>query len=371
MALVDVPREAWQVGPWNRWSYQHVDEVVATAVVPRGDGPVHALGEGPQEPVLAELADALVTDGFADGVAVLHRGRLVVERYANAMRPATLHLSQSVGKSVLGLVVGALAGRGALDPDDLVSDHVPEVARSGYAGARVRHLLDMTAAVGFIEDYATFWVYDVACGWHPPAPGAPAATILEFLAAVPPAGWEHGARFRYATPNTDLLGLVAERAAGAPLAEVLATELWRPLGAERDALLTVDPAGTGAIGGGFCASLRDYTRVAALVLEGGRGIVPATWVAGLGRGDPTAFAADARWAAEPGTEGYARQWWRREARTVARGIHGQLLAIDEPAGIAACVLSSHPDALAPALDARHRGFVAAAAKHVLGASPAA
>ena len=113
----------------------------------------------------------------------------MLERYRNGMDAATLHLSQSVGKSVLGLLVGVLHGRGLLDPASPVTEHVPEVAGSGYDGATVRHLLDMTAATDFVEDYAAFWRYDVACAWHPPAPGADAETILEFLPAIGPAPW--------------------------------------------------------------------------------------------------------------------------------------------------------------------------------------
>ena len=121
----------------------------------------------------------------------------------------------------------------------------PRSPGSGYDGATVQHLLDMTAAIDFVEDYETFWRYDVACAWHPPHPDAPAETILEFLPTIGPAAWQHGERLHYSTPNTDLLGLVAERAGGAPLAELIARELWAPLGAERDALLTVDPRGHG------------------------------------------------------------------------------------------------------------------------------
>jgi hypothetical protein len=52
--------------------------------------------------------DPLLADAWADGVVVVHRGAIVSERYANLMAPETLHLSQSVGKSVLGLIVGVL-----------------------------------------------------------------------------------------------------------------------------------------------------------------------------------------------------------------------------------------------------------------------
>ena len=328
------PLESWQVGPWNRWAYQHVDEMVPTVVVPRGDGPVLAL---PERPAALDLGDFLDTQ-YVDGLAVLHDGALVLEAYRNDMRPETLHLSQSVGKSVLGLLVGALP----LDPATPVTEHVPEVAGSGYDGATVQHLLDMTAAIDFVEDYETFWRYDVACAWHPPHPYAPAETILEFLPTIGPAAWQHGERLHYSTPNTDLLGLVAERAGGAPLAELIARELWAPLGAERDALLTVDPAGTAAIGGGFCATLRDYARLGELVRRDGAGVVPADWIARLGAGDEGAFARHS--FATEGASGYGLQWWRIDGRPVARGIHGQLVAADREAGVVVAILCSWPEA---------------------------
>jgi CubicO group peptidase (beta-lactamase class C family) len=346
-----VPLEAWQVGPWNRWAYSHVGEVVATVPVPRGGGPVWELAHGAAE--LDDLVGPLLETAYVDGLAVVHEGALVLERYQGAMRPDALHLSQSVGKSVLGVLIGILAARGALATEEPVTDRVPEVAGSGYANATVQHLLDMTAAIDFVEDYAVdFWRYDIACGWHPPVAGADARTILEYLPTIGAAQWRHGERFHYATPNTDLLGIVAERAGGAPLAALIADELWGPMGAESDAELTVDPAGTTAIGGGFCATLRDYARLGALVADRGRDIVPADWVERLGRGDANAFARSTVPESTAGADGYGNQWWRRDGRTVARGIHGQLIAVGAETVVA--ILSSWPDALDPALDAAQR-----------------
>ncbi|HEX5782990.1 MAG TPA: serine hydrolase [Solirubrobacteraceae bacterium] len=347
---LSVPADSWQIGPHNRWAYVHLDEIVPTVPVPRRDGPVTPLGADE-----TDLHDLLDDVPELDGLAVVHRGRLVAEHYGGEMTETSLHLSQSVGKSVAGLVAGILVGRGELDPSSLVTDHVPEVAGSGYEGATVRHVLDMTAAIDFVEDYAVFWTYDVACAWHPPVAGVP-GTILEYLPTIGPAGtWTHGERFHYSTPNTDLLGIVLERVAGVPLAELISRELWGRLGAECDALLTVDQAGTGAIGGGFCATLRDYARLGRLVAEGGGGIVPADWVNELGLGDPAAFAR-ATYATDD--DGYRSQWWLRDGRPTARGIHGQLVAADLATQTAVVVLSSWPEALDPARDARHRSLVA-------------
>ncbi|MEO8689250.1 MAG: serine hydrolase domain-containing protein [Solirubrobacteraceae bacterium] len=307
--------------------------MVPTVVVARGDGPLLEL---PEQPLALDVGDFLDTQ-YVDGLAVLHEGALVLEAYRNEMRPDTLHLSQSVGKSVLGLLVGVLQ----LDPASPITEYVPEVAGSGYDGASVQHLLDMTAAIDFVEDYATFWRYDAACAWHPPHPDAP-ATILDYLPTIGPADWAHGERLHYSTPNTDLLGIVAERAGGAPLAELIARELWAPLGAERDALLTVDRAGTAAIGGGFCATLRDYLRLGELVRRDGAGVVPAGWIARLGVGEDRAFE-NSTWVTE-GASGYGGQWWRIDGRPVARGIHGQLVAADREAGVVVAILSSWPEA---------------------------
>jgi CubicO group peptidase (beta-lactamase class C family) len=353
---MDVPLGSWQVGPWNRWSYQHVGEVVATVPIHRGSGGIWDLPAG--EAALDDVAGELIDSAFVDGVAVLRDGAFLLERYGNGMEPGTRHLSQSVGKSVLGLLVGVLAERGVLDPEAEATVHVPEVAGSGYAGATIQHLLDMTAAIDFVEDYAVdFWRYDIACGWHPPHPDVAARSILEFLPTIGPAAWGHGERFHYATPNTDLLGIVAERAGGAPLAELIATHLWAPLGAEHDAELTVDPAGTAAIGGGFCATLRDYSRLGVLVAADGRGIVPEHWIARLGEGEPAAFALGTNSEGVSGADGYGNQWWRRDGRPMARGIHGQLISIDRRAGVVVTILSSWPDATHVGLEAAHRRFV--------------
>ena len=190
-----MPLDAWQVGPWNRWAYVHVDEVVPTAAVARGGGPAAPLPAA--DAGLEDLAADLLESGWVDGLAVLHRGTLLLERYGGEADPASLHLSQSVGKSVLGLLVGALAGQGRLDPDAPVTAFVPEVRGSGYDGARVSHLLDMTAAVDFTEDYAVdFWRYDVACAWCPPREGAPERSVLEFLPGIRPAGGCSAIRIR-------------------------------------------------------------------------------------------------------------------------------------------------------------------------------
>src|SRR6185295_15818720 len=137
-----------------------------TALIARGDGPVRELPPAPRE--LGAIAfedvdgststvDEMLATTWTDGFLVLHEGRLVAEQYRNGMTPATLHLSQSVAKSMTSALVGILVGRGEIDVDRTVDHYVPALGDSGYAGATVDQVLDMRSGVRFREEY---WALD-------------------------------------------------------------------------------------------------------------------------------------------------------------------------------------------------------------------
>ena len=108
------PLESWQLGPGNRCSYLHVGELVTTTAVPRGTGPVWELSTAGAE--LDELVAGVLKTAYVDGLAVVHDAARVLERYGGEMGADSPQLSQSVVKSVLGVVVGILVGDGRLDP---------------------------------------------------------------------------------------------------------------------------------------------------------------------------------------------------------------------------------------------------------------
>ena len=86
-----------------------------------------------RDTTLADLLDETYTDGFL----VLKDGAIAYERYFNGMTERTLHLSQSVAKSVTGAVAGILVGRGLLDPAAPVTTYLPELEATGWKGERV------------------------------------------------------------------------------------------------------------------------------------------------------------------------------------------------------------------------------------------
>lgn len=355
----------WDLPPFNRWSFQNVRSLIPTVDVPCGPE-AWALPSGPLDLSQIRFADAAgrertvgrwLADSYTDGFLVWHRGRVVSELYFNDMTPATLHLAQSVSKSVVAVAAGVLAGRGLLDPAAPLVDYVPELAACGYADARLGHALDMTSGVRFTEDYnapdSDMTRIDVASGWRPAPAGAPRPTIRDVLLDLPKLR-AHGERFEYRSIECDVLAWAMERAAGRPLAALVSELLWRPMGAERDAYFTVDGAGTALADGGFNATLRDFARFGRLVLEGGRRdgrqIVPAEWIEATRRGgDPAKFGAPYELVSPRGA--YSRQWWVHDAARgdlMARGVFGQLIYLDPEADFLAVKLSSWPDYLIPA-----------------------
>lgn len=314
-----VPLTDWDRPPWNRWSFQHVRELLPTAEVWRGSGAASLLPHVPQdlggigfERLNGTLStiETFLDDSYTDGFLVLHNGRIVFERYFNGMSERTLHLSQSVAKSVTGAAAGCLAALGVLEPPRPLSFYLPELAKTAYRDATVQHVLDMTSGVGFNEDYANPYSdvgrIDVASGWKPPPDGADDLPqhMWELILSLDLRERPHGERFVYRSIETDVLGFCMERARNKRLPQLVSELLWQPMGAAESACFTVDRAGFALADGGLNATLRDYARFGSLYLNAGvfngRQIVPAAWVKATRTGDHALFgealyAADAEW----------------------------------------------------------------------------
>jgi CubicO group peptidase (beta-lactamase class C family) len=354
----------WDAPPFNRWAFQHVREIIPTVEVRRSGRHASRFESDPQDldglPLTSHdgaptTLGRTLEDTFTDGFLVLHRGRIVVERYLNGMTDDTLHLSQSVAKSITSGAAGVLIGRGVIDPEAPLTDHVPELARCGYADATLRHLLDMRSGVRFSEDYGVpdsdVSREEIVCGWKPRPHGSDHIpdNMYDFILTLPKER-EHGGPFLYRSIETDVIAWVMERATGTPLAERVSWELWQPLGTEREANFTVDPAGFASADGGFSATLRDYARFGQMYASGGRfndrQILPAAYVDDTLAGEPEAFAGPYKDVFPRAA--YRNQFWIRDvdkAQFMARGVFGQMIYIDPPNEIVVVKLSTWPDYL--------------------------
>lgn len=362
------PRMDWDRPPWNRWTFQHINEFMPTARVWRGSGPARVLPR--QEQTITDIsftrsngqkqtvADYL-DDSYTDAMLVMCDGKIVHESYHNAMRPETPHLMQSVSKSITSTVTGILIDRGLIDPAAPVVTYLPEIADTAWRDATIQQVLDMTSGVQYSEEYTRLdsdvGKTDVASGWRPISPDADPdidwpETIWDQILTLKTCDAEHGERFLYRSIETDLLAHVMIKVTGLPLHELISKELWQPMGAEEDGFFTVDPNGYGLASGGFNGCLRDFGRFGQLYLDDGmcqgKRIIPQAWITDVRRGPHGLFSDERRRLLPNGC--YRNQFWIEDMTTEAfmcLGVFGQLIYISPAYNMVVVKLSTWPDFL--------------------------
>ncbi|MEM7278754.1 MAG: serine hydrolase [Pseudomonadota bacterium] len=358
----DIGIANFQSGPHNRWAFSHIREILPTANIAHDSARVLKLQraedyssdfsvefQGKRQSIID-----IARQQYIDGLLVLRDGKVVHEAYYGALTRDRQHLMMSQTKSVVGLLAGIFESRGLIDFDETVAHYVPELAGSGWGPDNLRTLLDMRDGADYTEDYedlgSTVRLQDCAVGWgqgdHCPANGPKGG--YEFYPTVG-RNEDNLGRFVYKSGTTDALGWVLEAAGGAPLADLIAEYIWRPMGAEHDAYITVDSTGFALADGGMNATLRDMGRFGQLMLNRGEAlgtqVVPAAFIDDifLQSGDP-----EWPYPSGAGYEDYYRsQWWGHgngEGDVSAAGIHGQYLHVAPKANIVVAVFSTWPRA---------------------------
>ena len=170
--------------------------------------------------------------------------------------------------------------------------------------------------------------------------------MFELILGLETLDRRHGDVFSYRSVETDVLAFCMERVTGKRLPQIVADEIWQPMGAEESACFTVDAAGYALADGGFNATLRDYGRLGLLYLENGGGIIPNHWVEATRNGNHAIFFEPYTHSLPEGA--YRNQWWIEDPRSrsiMARGVFGQLIYVNWDQRMVAVKLSSWPDFL--------------------------
>ena len=314
MSLTPLPHQPegvpWPTGQW-----------------PRGEVPAGVELEG----LLDRICDDTGPLATTYAVVVVHRGRLVAERYGGALehfdRPPepvsaeTRLLSWSMAKSMLHAAVGLLVGEGRLDPEreaDVPEWSDPDDPRHAIT---LSELLAMRDGLDFVEDYVDDRVSDVIEMLF----GSGQSDMAHFaadrpLAAVP------GARFNYSSGTSNIIAAVVARQVGrgADYERFLRDRLFGPLGMA-SALPEFDDAGTWVASSYVRATARDFARFGLLYLRDGvwdeKRILPVGWV-DYGRSIQSV---------DPDDGPYGAHWWGVAGDTLgtfrASGYEGQTLTL--------------------------------------------
>ena len=285
-------------------------------------------------------------DDFMDatqttGLLIIHKGKVVAERYQYDRKPGMPMRSFSMAKTFTAMLVGIAHGKGLIRSlDDKASDYWPDIADSAYGQTTIRNLLRMSSGVPFKELYTWTpdddnWVWGQVL-YAPNNTNMP-SRITEFLNGKKERGVEQGQRFHYASIETEILGRVLRRATGKSITALTEEWLWQPMGAQDRAHWNASTTdGAEGVAGGFNASLRDYGRFGMLLAnDGARStdqgyveIIPRDYV--LDATDVSRQPPGFKPRVATGYFGYGYQTWLQpnKTRTFAlQGIHGQSMLI--------------------------------------------
>ncbi len=288
--------------------------------IPAGNTP----SELPTGPILKlpVNVDTYMEGQRSAALLIVQDGKLRLERYGLGFDGQGRWTSFSVAKSFTSTLVGAALKDGHIKSmEDKVSAYIPEMKGSAYDDVSIRQLLTMTSGVKWNEDYADPNADVAKFNNHKPEDGVDA--LVSYMRKLPrevPAG----TRWHYSTGETNLVGILVNRATKKPLATYLAEKIWIPAGMEQKGTWILSKTGQEISGCCIQAASRDYARFGQFILNGaavkGKSIVPDGWLA---------EATTSRTGISQPGRGYGYQWWTYDSGAFsARGIFGQGIFID-------------------------------------------
>lgn len=252
-----------------------------TAVWPEGP-----LADDVDAGALTALLDRAFDDPAPDdlpgtrAVLIVHRGVLVVERYAPGFSADRKFLSQSVAKTVTAALAGIVVGDGLLAVDApapvLAWSEEPDDPRRAIT---IGNLLQMSSGLVFNESYFNPYTSDAL----PMLFGKERGDMAAF-AASKPLEYPPGTRFAYASGTTNLLSGLLRDAVGGDRVSYLRfmnDRLFAPIGMT-SAEPEFDERGTFVGSSWLHATARDWARLGLLLVRGGvwdgQTVLPPGWV---------------------------------------------------------------------------------------------
>jgi CubicO group peptidase (beta-lactamase class C family) len=268
----------------------------------------HRNGEDP-------FSDYVANEPWISSVIILHGDTVVFEAYPR-MHADQRHFAWSVSKAITAAVIAALINDGLIDPASTVGSHLPELTDSEWADLAITDVAHMASGIDCLDsdgyqDPSTC-VYRMEETLGITADRGYDAGLIDHLAAMGRRG-PPGQRFEYVSANTNVLGLIAEAVTRQPFAEVLSDQIWRPVGAESNALLAISDEGYSYASGGVIARLRDIARLGQILTAPERfDVISPAQVEAMQHRDGVPFgeARQERLVADFGDDAPQREAWQ-------------------------------------------------------------
>lgn len=261
----------------TQYAWQNMSRFYQTAIVPRA-GAVRELPVEIDESIgdiqmtlpdgSETTVDAFIEDNPFDAFLVVHKGRIVYERY-ETMRPFDKHNWFSSGKVIGATLLAILEEEGLADLSLPVSHYIEELEGTVWDNVPLRLAADMATGLDGTEhdepssDSRTnpdqIWFQWAASmdifPRNESMPASPWAVLAKMQQRREP-----DTVFEYNSINTFVVDVAVERITGQTLNEVFSERVWRKIGAEGDGYYAIGGSGEPLTFGFFSSTLRDFAR---------------------------------------------------------------------------------------------------------------
>lgn len=240
---------------------------------------------------LSEFLENTGTTSFL----VMRNDSILYQNYPNEHQPSQAQVVFSVGKAITSTLVAIAIQEGKMSMDQSIADFIPEFCNDDRSRITVRHLLNMTSGIRWMDNTDLFRLSFLYYSHN----------LDRFVLHKTPLKYAPGTHFSYKSIGTQLLGMCLERATGKRLSEYLQEKIWTPLQMQDDAYFTMDSHKhrNNRAFGGLALSPRDMLRFGKLFIDEGKWqgkqIVPDWWVSELSN---RTIETDKWW-------GYTNCWW--------------------------------------------------------------
>lgn len=250
---------------------------------------------------------------------VIKNDTMVYEKYFRGKEESSIVPSFSMAKSFSSALIGCAIADGYIKSvDEPITNYIPEMKKNGFDKVTIKHVLQMTTGIKFNEGYFNPFG-KVAAFYY--------GRNLRKKAMKIKLAYEPGTKFEYKSGNSQLLGLILERALKTKtVTAYLQEKIWTPLGMEYDASWSIDMKKNG-LEKTFCcinARARDYAKFGRLYLNkgnwNGKQLIPESWV---NESTKVEQSEGSVWF-------YRYQWWlcsKTEGDYMAEGILGQFIYV--------------------------------------------
>lgn len=261
--------------------------------------------------------DSLVAANNTVAFLIIRNDSILFERYYQGYEESSIVASFSMAKSYTSALIGAAIADGFIKSvEEPITQYLPELKdKKGFDKVTINHLLQMTSGIKANESYYN--------------PFGQAAKLyygrnLRIYLKKLKVDYPPGTKFAYRSVNTQLLGLILERASHQSVTQYMNEKIWSHLGTEYDASWSIDKKHNG-LEKTFCcinARARDFAKFGRLYLNNGnwngQQVLPASWISRSISADKT----------QGGVEYYKYQWWLTKTGYLADGLHGQFIYVN-------------------------------------------